>query len=224
MEDMNYIHQWAFSLGGLDIFLNSATLINTWMIMAVLIAFGFLASRKTKLIPNPLQSLAEILVDMFDKLVVDTLELEDRKYFPFICTLFMFLLLSNIWGVFPKLTEPTRDLNTTLGLGLLGFAIAHYSGVKAKGVGPYFRDTYLQPIFLWFPLNVISELSKVVSISFRLFGNIRGGSIIIMVVSYLVYSLVLPPFLNIFFGIFVGAIQAFVFTMLTLVYISLQMK
>jgi len=224
MEDLNYIHQWVITVGGFKIALNSATLINTWMIMAVLIAFGFLASRKTKLIPNPLQSLAEIIVNMFDQLVIDTLELEDRKYFPFICALFMFLLLSNIWGVIPKFTEPTRDLNTTLGLGLLGFVIAHYSGIKVKGFGPYFRDTYLQPIFLWFPLNVISELSKVVSISFRLFGNIRGGSIIIMVVSFLVYSLILPPFLNVFFGIFVGAIQAFVFTMLTLVYISLQMK
>ena len=78
------------------------------------------------------------------------------------------------------------------------------------------------PIFLMAPLNVIGELAKVVSISFRLFGNIMGGSIIILVVSYLTYSIILPPFLNFFFVIFIGAIQAFVFTMLTLVYISVQ--
>ena len=74
------------------------------------------------------------------------------------------------------------------------------------------------------PLNIVSELANVVSISFRLFGNIMGGAIIILVVSYLSYSLVLPPFLNAFFGLFVGTIQAFVFTMLTTVYISLQVK
>ena len=75
-----------------------------------------------------------------------------------------------------------------------------------------------------FPLNIIGELAKVVSISFRLFGNIMGGSIIILVVSHLIYSLVLPPFLCFFFGLFVGTIQAFVFTMLTIVYISVQVN
>ena len=80
---------------------------------------------------------------------------------------------------------------------------------------------------MWFmaPLNVIGELAKVVSISFRLYGNIIGGTIIIIVVSELILSLVLPPLLLVpFFGLFIGAIQAFVFTMLTLVYISLQVK
>jgi F-type H+-transporting ATPase subunit a len=74
------------------------------------------------------------------------------------------------------------------------------------------------------PLNVIGEIAKIVSISFRLFGNIMGGAIIILVVSYLTYSFILPPFLYAFFGLFVGTIQAFVFTMLTVVYISVQVK
>jgi F-type H+-transporting ATPase subunit a len=74
------------------------------------------------------------------------------------------------------------------------------------------------------PLNVVGEFAKVVSISFRLFGNIMGGSIIIIVVSYLAYGLILPPFLYAFFGLFVGTIQAFVFTVLTLVYIAVQIR
>jgi F-type H+-transporting ATPase subunit a len=77
-------------------------------------------------------------------------------------------------------------------------------------------------MFIMAPLNIIGELAKVISISFRLFGNIMGGSIIILVVSYLTFNLVTPPFLNAFFGAFVGTIQAFVFTMLTLVYIAVQ--
>ena len=74
------------------------------------------------------------------------------------------------------------------------------------------------------PLNVIGELAKIVSISFRLFGNIMGGSIIILVVSYLTYSVIIPVPLYLFFGLFVGTVQAFVFTMLTIVYISVQVK
>lgn len=79
-------------------------------------------------------------------------------------------------------------------------------------------------MFFMAPLNIIGELAKVVSISFRLYGNILGGAIIILVVSHLIYSLVLPPFLMCFFSLFIGTIQAFVFTMLTLVYISVQVK
>ncbi|MBW2090637.1 MAG: F0F1 ATP synthase subunit A [Deltaproteobacteria bacterium] len=223
MEDMTTISQWIFTLGGFKITLNSATLINTWMIMGVLIIFSLLATRRTKLVPNALQSLAELLITTFDNLVRDALELDDRRYFPLICGMFMFLLLCNVWGIIPTFEEPTKDLNTPLGLGLLGFVVSHYSGIKFKGLKGYLR-VYFEPIPFMFPLNVISELSRVVSISFRLYGNIMGGAIIIIVVSNLVYSLVLPPFLNVFFGLFVGTIQAFVFTMLTLVYISTQIK
>ncbi|MEJ2474035.1 MAG: F0F1 ATP synthase subunit A, partial [Desulfobacterales bacterium] len=146
-----------------------------------------------------------------------------RFYAPLICALFMFLLLSNWLGIIPHLEEPTKDLNTPLSLGLMGFVLAHHAAIKSKGFKAYIKE-YFQPIFFMMPLNVIGELAKIISISFRLFGNIMGGSIIILVVSYLCYSIILPPFLNAFFGLFVGTIQAFVFTMLTVVYISVQVK
>ncbi|MBW2623109.1 MAG: F0F1 ATP synthase subunit A [Deltaproteobacteria bacterium] len=223
MDELTQISQWVFTIGGVTIALNSDTLIHTWLIMGVLILFGLLAGRRTKILPNPLQSMAELIVTTFDNLVKDALEMDNRRYFPFICGLFMFLLLSNIWGIIPTFKEPTRDLNTPLGLGILGFVVAHYTGIRYKGLKGYLK-TYFEPIAFMFPLNVISELAKVVSISFRLYGNIVGGSIIIIVVSSLVYNLFLPPLLNGFFGLFVGSIQAFVFTMLTLVYISVQIK
>ena len=224
MDEITHLPQWVLSIGGLEITLNSAALINTWMIMGLLIVFGFLATRQTRLVPNPLQSVAELIVTTFDNLVGDALEMDDyRKYLPMICALFLFLWLSNIWGIIPYFSEPTKDLNTPLGLGIMGFIVAHYSGIKVKGIKEYTSE-YFQPIFLMAPLNIIGELAKVVSISFRLYGNIMGGAIIIIVVGHLVYSLVLPPFLNAFFGLFVGTIQAFVFTMLTLVYISVQVK
>jgi F-type H+-transporting ATPase subunit a len=196
----------------------------TWIVFALLIIIGLCASNKKSILPRPIQSLGELIVSLLYELTEDALGKDLAKtYAPLICALFMFLLFSNWLGLIPHLEEPTKDLNTTLGLGIMGFVIAHYAGIKSKGIKAYLKE-YFQPIFFMMPLNVIGELAKIVSISFRLFGNIMGGSIIILVVSYLTYSIILPPFLYAFFGLFVGTIQAFVFTMLTVVYISVQVK
>jgi F-type H+-transporting ATPase subunit a len=224
MDELTNIPIFEITLAGFHLVFNTQTIFMTWVVMVFLIIFGFLATRKISFLPNPFQVVGELIVEAFYSLTVDALD-EDmgKKYFPLICSLFMFLVLCNWIGIIPKLSEPTKDLNTPLGLGVLGFFIAHYSGIKEKGFKEYSKS-YLEPLAFLAPLNLISELSKVISISFRLYGNIMGGSIIILVVSHLVYSLVLPPLLSCFFGLFVGAIQAFVFTMLTLVYISLQVK
>ncbi len=224
MEDLTQIPQLTFKLFGYNLVFNTETILMTWIVMAILILFGFLATRNLGFIPNPFQVVGELFVTAFYDLTKDALDEKMVKtYFPLICTLFMFLLLSNWLGMFPKLSEPTKDLNTPLGLGIMGFFIAHHAGIKTKGFKNYLKE-YFQPIFFMAPLNVIGELAKVVSISFRLYGNILGGAIIILVVSHLIYSLVLPPFLVAFFSLFIGTIQAFVFTMLTLVYISVQVK
>jgi F-type H+-transporting ATPase subunit a len=183
-----------------------------------------LAARKKSILPGPVQVVGELFVNFLYGLTEDALGEEmSKKYAPMICALFMFLLLSNWLGVIPHLEEPTKDLNTPLSYGLMGFVLAHHAGIKAKGLKQYLKD-YCEPMFIMAPLNIIGEMAKVVSISFRLFGNIMGGSIIILVVSYLTFSIITPPFLNAFFGAFVGTIQAFVFTMLTLVYIAVQVN
>ena len=224
MEEITHLPQFAFKFFGLNLVFNTQTIFMTWIVMASLITFGFLASRKISILPNPFQLVAEFLARAFYGLAEDALgEKLAKKYFPLICSLFMFIVLSNWLGIIPWLTEPTKDLNTPLGFGIMGFVIAHYAGIRTKGFKKYAKE-YFEPIFFMAPLNVIGELAKVVSISFRLYGNIMGGSIIILVVSHLVYSLILPPILILFFGLFIGTIQAFVFTMLTLVYISLQVK
>ena len=224
MEELGKLHQLIIPLFGYNITINLEVVLMTWIVFAVLIIFGLFASRKRSILPKPIQVMGELFVSTFYQLTEDALDKEmAKKYGPLICALFMFLLLSNWLGIIPYLEEPTKDLNTPLSLGVLGFAIAHYAGIKSKGFKEYAKE-YFQPMFFMMPLNLIGELSKIVSISFRLFGNIMGGAIIILVVSYLTYSVILPPFLNAFFGLFVGTIQAFVFTMLTLVYISVQVK
>ncbi len=224
MGELGLVHQLLIPVFGYTITLNLEVIVMTWIVITLLIIFGLSAARNKDIVPRPLQVLGEIFVEQFYKLTEDALDREKaRKYGPLVCALFMFLLLSNWLGIIPHLEEPTKDLNTPLSLGLMGFVIAHHAGIKSKGFKKYVNE-YFQPIFFMMPLNLIGELAKIISISFRLFGNIMGGSIIILVVSYLSYNIILPPFLNGFFGLFVGTIQAFVFTMLTVVYISVQVK
>ncbi len=224
MDDLGKLHQLIVPLGEYRLTFNVEPILMTWIVMLLLLFFGFMATRRASRLPSTPQVLGELLVSNLYALADDALEKElAQKYAPMICALFMFLVLSNWLGIIPHLEEPTKDLNTPLGLGLMGFSIAHYAGIRAKGFKKYI-SAYFEPMFFMMPLNLIGELAKVVSISFRLFGNIMGGSIIILVVSHLTYSVLLPPFLNAFFGLFVGTIQAFVFTMLTVVYIAVQVK
>ncbi len=224
MDDLGKIHQFIIHAFGKDFTFNVETIVMSWIIMALLICFGYFAARKKSIFPGPLQVVGELFVTQLFGLAEDALDKEmARKYGPLVCSLFLFLLLCNSFGIIPVCEEPTKDLNTPIAFGIMGFVIAHYAGIKTKGIKGYLAE-YLEPFFIMLPLNIIGELAKVVSISFRLFGNIMGGAIIILVVSHLTYSVLLPPFLNMFFGFFVGTIQAFVFTMLTVVYISVQVK
>lgn len=133
---------------------------------------------------------------------------------------------------FPEFQEPTRSINTDLALGLLVFIIVHLNSIKKHGLLEYFRNymgdivpskgwwILLFPINPFFYLNLISEVSSVVSHSFRLFGNIFGGFMILVIVSSLVKHFLIPVGLLAFFGIFAGIVQAFVFTMLAVTYIG----
>lgn len=224
MNELGKLHQLIVPVMGHNMTFNVEVIVMAWLVMMVLIVFAVASARKRGVIPGNMQILGELFVTGLYDLTEDALNKElGRKYAPMICALFMFLALSNSFGVIPYLEEPTKDLNVPLSLGLMGFVIAHYCGIKKHGIKAYLK-AYAEPFIIMAPLNVIGELAKVISISFRLFGNIMGGSIIILVVSHLVFSLVLPPFLNFFFGLFVGTIQAFVFTMLTIVYISVQVN
>lgn len=224
MGELGRIHQLIIPVFGYSMTFNLEVILMTWIAFLVIILLGFLMARKRGMVPESMQVFGELLVSNLYKLTEDALDKEmAKKYGPLICALFLFLLVSNWLGIVPHLDEPTKDLNTPLSLGLMGFVIAHVAGIRKKGFKTYASE-YFQPIFFMAPLNIIGEFAKIVSISFRLFGNIMGGSIIILVVSYLTYGILLPPFLYAFFGMFVGTIQAFVFTMLTVVYISVQVK
>ncbi len=226
---------------------NVLTIFNTLVVMALLWGMMWLGVRKLTRVPGRAQVILESFVGLFDGLVTSSLEYptrdQNRKFLPLIASLFMFVCLGNFIGFLPThyFEEPTADINCTMSLGMMAIAIAIYCGVKAKGAGEFFGEL-LGPMWhqedatgfaklagkasalFFFPLNVIGEVAKVISISFRLFGNIIGGAIIIVVVSTLTYNTFLPIGLDLFFVFFVGTVQAFVFTMLTLTYIAVAIK
>jgi len=191
----------------------------------ILILIAFFVRRNMKLVPSKAQSIAEIIYSFFVDLVTETLG-EDKAYFtPYIITIFLFIFTCNIIGIIPipGNMEPTRNLNVPLGMGLMVILVVHFSAIKEKGFKKYLKS-YTEPFFFMAPLNLVGEVAKGISISFRLFGNILGGAIIILVISNLIRFILIPVGLNIFFGLFIGTIQAFVFTMLALSYTAVAIK
>lgn len=227
-------------LGGVNI----ATITMTWTVMLLLLLLVIGVARSCKDVPGRWQSFLELLLQGFDQMCKDTLGKKGRLFMPYVLTLFLFILLCNYIGLLPPIPvpftdhiiifeEPTRDLNTTLGLGIIAFLVSHIAAIRYKGIKKYVAE-YFEPMFEikgvkipnvpFMPLNVIGEFGKLVSHSFRLYGNILGGAIILQVVSSLIRYVLLPPFLIGFFGLFVGAVQAFVFAMLALTYIAVLVE
>jgi len=193
----------------------------------------WLGTRRLKEIPGRWQAALELFAEAFDGLVKQSLgEKRGRTYLPLIGTLFIFVWFSNLIGLIPipsleslgipvpAFEEPTGNLQVPIALGLLVMVLVHVSEISIKGLWAYIKG-YFEPICILFPLNLVGKVSEIISISFRLFGNIFGGKIIIIVVSSLLYFCLLPIGLSLFFGIFVGSVQAFVFTMLALTYTSI---
>lgn len=197
-------------------------LYGTWAAMAFLLVMAWLATRNLQRSPGRLQYLFEVMVGAFDNLCQDSVGEKGRRYTAMIGSTFLLLLICNWLGTIPGFIEPTKNINTCLGVAIVGFLVTLYSAIESKGLGGYIGD-YFEPMAFMAPLNLIGECAKVISIACRLFGNIMGGAIIITVVSYLTAYFLTPMGLMAYFGVAVGLIQAFVFTMLTLTYLAVAL-
>jgi len=235
MENLAGIKTLSFKLPWVDysITVNPTTIITTWAIIIFIIILARFLIWRLKEIPSRRQSLLEVLIEWFSETLEETMGKEGRKFLPFIVTLFLFVLFCNWVNLIPKLQSPTRDLNTCLGLGLLVMVVSHSYTIKKKGFIKYIKS-YFEPLWILFPANVFSEISKVLSHSFRLFGNIFAGGIIISLIPWILVQLfkwwgvplgvVTMPVINAFFGFFIGTIQALVFTLLAVAYIGVLSK
>jgi F-type H+-transporting ATPase subunit a len=196
----------------------------TWFVMATLALFSFLATRRVSILPGRFQNVMEVVVEGIDTFLTDTMGPEGRKFFPLIATLGIYILTSNLLGLIPGFESPTANLNTTVSMAVVVFAMTHIVGIRVHGI-KYVKQ-FMGPVWwltpLMMPIEIISHLSRPLSLSVRLFGNIMGEDIVLAVVLLLVPLLVpLPVFVLM---IFTSCIQTVVFMLLTMMYIAGAME
>lgn len=219
---INGFHQ--YHLFGQELYITN-THIAIFIVMLALIVFCIIANRVIKKAdpnkaPGPFLNFIELLVESVDNLTISNMGAEHGyKFANYIGTLFAFIFLSNISGLF-GLRPPTADYSTTMSLGLITFFLIHYNGFKYQKFGHI--TALFKPVILS-PINIIGEIATPISISLRLFGNVMSGTLMLTLVYGLiprVLTLIWPAFLHAYFDLFSGAIQSYVFCMLTMVYIS----
>lgn len=198
-----------------------------FIIMAIMIIFAIIANRKlkhAKEIPDGFQNVIELIVEMLDGMVKGTMGEFAPKFVNYISTIFIFILMSNISGLF-GLRPPTADYGTTFALGLITFFLIHFNKIKHQKASTIWKDmcSPLPPwLPIWLPINLISEIAVPISLSLRLFANVLSGTVMMALVYGLLskIALVWPAALHVYFDLFSGAIQTYVFCMLTMTYIT----
>lgn len=209
-------------IGGFEIII-SETLVNTWIIMAILIIVAIIARiamKNFELVPKGFQNVIEAIIEIFDNFVVGTVGRKLSYVAPYFFAIFMFILSSSLFSIF-GMRSPTADWSTTFALALGSFIVMIVMGLRHQK-SDYIKS-FFEPMFFMLPLNLVSELAKPVSLSFRLFGNVLSGTVIII----LYYSLMplwaqfgIPVFIHAFFDILFGALQTYIFVILSLSYVN----
>ncbi len=197
----------------------NATLVHTWMVMAVLLLISHLATRRlssgVKL--GRWQNLLEILIGGVRKQIAEISNQNPDRYLPFVGTIFLFILTSNILAIVPGFYPPTASLSTTAALAGCVFLAVPIYGIRERGWANYLRQ-YLQPTPLMLPFNILGELSRTLALAVRLFGNAMSGMKIAAILLAIV-PLVFPVVMQVM-GLLTGVIQAYIFAVLSVVYIS----
>ncbi|MBQ7925315.1 MAG: F0F1 ATP synthase subunit A [Lachnospiraceae bacterium] len=197
------------------------------IVMLILIGFSVIAGRvmsRATLVPGGFQNVVELIVEKLDGMVGGTMGKGAPGFYNYIGTIFIFILFSNISGLL-GLRPPTADYGTTLALGLITFTLIHVNQFRFQKPKDIWVDmcSPLPPwLPIWFPINLISEIAVPISLSLRLFANILSGTVMMALVYGLLgwIASIWPAALHVYFDLFSGAIQTYVFCMLTMTYIS----
>jgi len=197
----------------------------TWLAMLILLSLGFLASRSISLVPAGAQNVFELIISGLEEFMVEITGEEGRAFFPFIATLFIFILTCNLMGLIPGFFSATANINTPLSMALCTFIFTHYLGIKYHGVkyikhflGPI---PWLAPLF--FPIEIIGHCARVLSLTLRLFGNIMGEDLVLAILLLLAGKF-LAPLPMMFLAVFTSTVQAFIFTLLSMMYFAGSME
>jgi F-type H+-transporting ATPase subunit a len=195
-------------------------IVHAWLVMAILLGLAIAVRKGLKKIPGPLQNFMEMVIGAIEKLIGDNMGERGRAFFPLIATLAFFILTSNLIGLVPGFYPPTANLNTTVACAIIVFITTHIIGIKTHGfkyvkhfMGPVW---WLAP-FMFF-VEIIGHLSRPLSLSFRLFGNMNGHELILIIFFTLAPFLVPLPMM--LMGVLIAFLQSFVFMLLATIYIQ----
>jgi len=192
----------------------------TWLIIALLAVVSIMATKTVKMVPSGLQNFMEVVVGGIENMIVETMGEHGRPFFPLVATLAIFILVSNLIGLIPGFFPPTANINTTAACAVVVFVMTHVVGVKEHGV-KYIKH-FMGPIIwlapMMFFIEVIGHFSRVISLTLRLFGNMNGHELVLMIFFGLAPFMVPLPMM--LMGVLVSCIQAFVFMLLAMIYIQ----
>jgi F-type H+-transporting ATPase subunit a len=197
----------------------NATLVYTWLVMGILVVGSMVITRNlsTDRTLSRWQNLLEVIVGAIRSEIREVVKEGGDTYFPFIGTLFLFILFSNLFTFIPGYVAPTSSLTTTSALAIVVFFAVPIFGIAKQGVIEYLKE-YFRPTFIFFPFHVMGELSRTLALAVRLFGNLMGHEkviAILLAVTPLFFPVVMQAL-----GLLIGVIQAYIFAVLTMVYIA----
>ncbi|MFH1217008.1 MAG: F0F1 ATP synthase subunit A [Pseudomonadota bacterium] len=201
----------------------NATILFTWLEMVLLVGCSWLVTRKLSsgMKINRLQNLLEVLVGGVANHIKDITRQKPDPFLPFVGTLFIFILLSNILAVIPFYPTPTSSLSTTSALALCVFIAVPVFGLSTRSLGSYLNE-YIQPSLFMLPFNILGEISRTFALAVRLYGNLMSGTVVSFVL-----LLIVPFFFPVIMsalGLLTGTIQAYIFALLAMIYIASMLK
>ena len=226
MEHHYYFFTEILSGLGLGHFAHSFQhVVYSWFVMLVLIVGCALLAGGIQLLRRKGQNVLEVIVESLENFMVEITGPEGRAFFPFVATLFLYIFISNLIGLIPGFFSPTANINTPLSMALCTFVFTHYLGVRYHGfkyikhfLGPI---PWLAPLF--FPIEIIGHTARVLSLTLRLFGNIMGEDLVLAILLLLAGKF-LAPLPMMFLAVFTSTVQAFIFTLLAMMYFAGSME
>ncbi len=195
--------------------------VSSWMVVIVLIVLARLATAKLTMVPSGLQNLFEFVVESVYNFQESIMGKGGKAFFPLMATLIIYVWFCNMQGLIPGSFAPTSNLNTTFGLAALIFVLTHVVGVKTHGFSYIKHFLGPMPILspLMFFIEVISHLARLISLSLRLFGNVMGEELVVVIL-FVLGGAYFAPLPMMFLGLLTGSLQAFIITLLAMIYIS----
>jgi len=195
--------------------------IYSWLAMVILVVLGKLATTGISMVPSGLQGALESVIDGLENFSMGIMGEDGRPFFPLICTLFLYIFLCNLMGLAPGLYSPTANLNTTASMAIVVFIVFQAIGIRRHGI-KYIKH-FMGPVWwmapLMIPIEIIGHLARVLSLSFRLFGNIFAEELVLAILLTLAGKFLAPVVMLPLF-VFNSFVQAFIFTILTIMYIT----